>query len=595
MIPSTFVTLEQIPLTANGKVNRRALPRPDNSRPDLAHAFVAPRNEVERTLASIWAQLLNLSEVGIHDNFFELGGDSIVSIQIVARAQQAGLRLTPKQLFQNQTIAELATIVGTAKVVVAEQGLVTGAVPLTPVQHWFFEQELSEPWHYNQSLLLEVREGTDVELLERAVRKVIEHHDALRMRFVRGPEGEWRQTNAAEETGPIWWKRDLSSIKESEQTAAIEAEAQQTQESLDLERGPVAQFVYMKLGAGKRSRLLIVAHHLVMDGVSWRVLLEDLVFAYEQLAAAKDVKLAPKTTSYKRWAEQLLDYGRSESVTREAGYWFRELEHPVSRVPVDYEVAALNTVATMKQVQVALSVEDTQALLTHVPSAYQTRINEVLLAALVLAYERWSGAPRLLVEVEGHGREEELFEADLSRTVGWFTSIYPVMLEVKDSEPGEHLKSVKEHLRAMPQGGLNFGVLRYLGQPEIRERLARMPVADVSFNYLGQFDQVLDRDGLLRPARESSGQGHSPNGQRPYRLEISGGISDGRLQLAWMYSTALHKRESIEEFAAEYTDALRTIITHCQSEQAGGFTPSDFPEAALSQEELDQLVAELSD
>jgi amino acid adenylation domain-containing protein/non-ribosomal peptide synthase protein (TIGR01720 family) len=595
MIPSTFVTLDQIPLTANGKVNRRALPRPDNTRPDLAHAFVAPRNEVERTLASIWAQLLNLSEVGIHDNFFELGGDSIISIQIVARAQQAGLRLTPKQLFQNQTIAQLATIVGTAKVVVAEQGLVTGEVPLTPVQQWFFEQDLSEAWHYNQSLLLEVREGTDAELLERAVRKVIEHHDALRMRFVRGPEGEWRQANAADEMGPIWRKRDLSSIAESEQAAAIEAEAQQTQESLDLERGPVAQFVHVNLGAGKRGRLLIVAHHLVMDGVSWRVLLEDVVFAYEQLVAAKEVKLAPKTTSYKRWAEQLLEYGSSDEVSREAGYWFGELERPVSGLPVDYEVAALNTVATMKQVQVALSVEDTQALLTHVPSAYQTRINEVLLAALVIAYERWSGAPRLLVEVEGHGREEELFEADLSRTVGWFTSIYPVMLEVKGSEPGEHLKSVKEHLRSMPQGGLNFGVLRYLGRPEIRERLARMAVAEVSFNYLGQFDQVLDRDGLLRPARESSGQGHSPTGKRPYLLEISGGISDGRLQLGWMYSSALHKRESIEAFAAAYTDALRTIITHCQSEQAGGFTPSDFPEAALSQEELDQLVAELSD
>jgi non-ribosomal peptide synthase protein (TIGR01720 family) len=322
---------------------------------------------------------------------------------------------------------------------------------------------------------------------------------------------------------------------------------------------------------------------------------------------AEKLSLAAKTTSYQQWAKLLAEYGRSEEVSREADYWLSELQRPVSRMKIDYGVGsgnraeigdgieAVNTVASMKQVQVSLSAEETQALLTNVPSAYQTQINEVLLAALASTHQRWSGEPRLLVEVEGHGREGELLEADLSRTVGWFTTIYPVMLEVGGSDEGEHLKSVKEHLRGLPHGGLNFGVLRYLGPPEIRERLAQMPVADVSFNYLGQFDQVLNQGGLLRPARESSGLGHSSAGKRPYLLEISGGISDGRLQLAWIYSSALHRQESIAEFASEYIEALRRIIAHCQEEEAGGFTPSDFPEAALSQKELDQLVAELSE
>jgi non-ribosomal peptide synthase protein (TIGR01720 family) len=335
-------------------------------------------------------------------------------------------------------------------------------------------------------------------------------------------------------------------------------------------------------------------------------MLEDMVAAYEQLAAGtNEVKLAPKTTSYQQWARHLLEYAHSDEVAREADYWSRELRRPISRLPVDFKVgsngkgsaqlATLNKVATMKQVQVALSAQETQSLLTNVPSAYQTQITEVLLAALVSAHERWTGERRLLVEIEGHGREDELLQADLSRTVGWFTTISPVMLEGGRRGDGELLKSLKEQLRARPHGGFNFGVLRYLGKPEIRERLAHMPAADVSFNYLGQFDQVLNKDGLLRPARESSGRGRSPAGRRPYMLEISGGISEGRLQLVWIYSSALHRRESIERFAGEYIEALRRIITHCQSEEAGGFTPSDFPEAALSQEELDHLVAELAE
>jgi non-ribosomal peptide synthase protein (TIGR01720 family) len=607
MIPSVFVTLDEMPLTANGKVNRRALPAPDSSRPQLADAFVAPRTPAEITLAAIWSQLLRVERVGVHDNFFELGGDSILSIQIVARAQQAGLHLTPKQLFQHQTIAELAAVVGTARAVDAEQGQVSGAVALTPIQHWFFAQELKEVSHYNQALMLEVREGTDAEILERAVREVMEHHDALRMRYERAADGVWRQENLADVGGQAWWSRDLSGVEEGRRAAAIEEEAERAQRSLEVESGTVMRVVHMDLGGGE-ARLLMVVHHLVMDGVSWRVVLEDLVSVYEQLAGgAKEAVLAAKTTSYRQWAERLGEYALRAEVAGELDYWLRELRRPAGRLKIDYEVesaggadeaekiAAANTVATMQQVHVALNAEETQALLTKVPSAYRTQINEALMAALATAYGRWSGEPRLLVELEGHGREEELLEVDLSRTVGWFTTIYPLVLEAGGSDEGEHIKSIKEHLRAVPHDGLNYGVLRYLGGAEIREQLAQMPSAEVSFNYLGQLDQVLSKGGLLRPARESSGLGHSPDGKRPYLIEISGGISGGRLQLAWIYSSALHRRESIEKFAGEYIEALRRLIAHCQHEEAGGFTPSDFPEADLSQKELDELVAELDE
>ncbi|MGE0127963.1 MAG: amino acid adenylation domain-containing protein [Blastocatellales bacterium] len=593
MTPAAFVMLDALPLTENGKLDRRALPAPDAARPELEEAYAAPRNVREETLAKIWAGVLGLERIGIHDNFFELGGDSILSIQIIARANQAGLRLTPKQVFQCQTIAELAAAAVAAPAIEAEQGLVTGSAPLTPIQRWFFEQRLPDRDHWNQALLFETRQALNPALMEQAVARLIEHHDALRLRFTPEDAG-WRQTIASPDAAAPFSVIELSGVPEAERSAAIESKAAELQASLNLSEGPLLRAVYFDLGNQEAGRLLIIIHHLAIDGVSWRILLEDLQAAYQQLNRGEEIALPPKTTSFKRWAEKLAEYAQSETARAEQDFWMSEARAKAAWLPVDFSGGA-NTEASARSVSVSLSVEETRALLQEAPEAYHTQINDLLLTALGQALAEWTGERSLLVNLEGHGREDIFDDVDLSRTVGWFTAIYPVLLRLeKASALGESLKSVKEQLRAIPQRGLGYGLLRYLtDDEEIVEALRRLPQAEVSFNYLGQLDQALPADSLLAPARESAGPVHSPRGRRKHLLDVRGSVARGRLNLSWTFSENIHRRGTIERLAQSYIESLRALIAHCQSPEAGGYTPSDFPLAQLDQVDLDQAFAEI--
>ena len=594
MVPAAFVVLDALPLTPHGKVDRLALPTPDQARPELRESFAAPRTPVEKTLAEIWAEVLRLERVGVHDNFFQLGGDSILSIQIIARANQAGLRLTPKQLFQHQTVTELATA-GTTPKVQVEQGPVTGAVPLTPIQRWFFEQHLPDPHHYNQAVLLEVRQALDPALVERALQQLLLHHDALRLRFVRVASG-WQQINAGPDDAGPFSRVDLSALAEAGQEPALEAAAAELQASLNLMEGPLLRGALFDLGPQKPGRLLLVIHHLAIDGVSWRILLEDLWTAYRQLSRGEPIQLAPKTTSFKLWAERLADYAQSGALQRETTYWLSQSWTRSSRLPVDYP-GGRNTVALARTVRVSLSTEETRALLQGVPAAYRTQINDVLLTALVQAFAQWTGARSLLIDLEGHGREVIEEAVDLSRTIGWFTTRFPVLLDLETpSRPGEALKSVKEQLRRIPNRGIGYGLLRYLsGDVAIAEGLRALPQPEVSFNYLGQFDQVLPVASPFAWARESSGPARSVQGSRHYPLAVNGCIIEGRLQLDWTSSENLHRGATIERVAQGFMDALRALIADSRSSETGGYTPSDFPEADLSQKELDEVIAELGE
>jgi amino acid adenylation domain-containing protein/non-ribosomal peptide synthase protein (TIGR01720 family) len=597
MIPSAFMLIDEMPLTANGKVDRKALPAQDDARPELETLYTAPRTAVEEIVAGIWSEVLKVERVGIYDNFFELGGDSILGIQIVARANQAGLHLTPKLLFQYQTVAELVATVDTAPVVSVEQGLVTGPVPLTPIQHQFFEQNLVGPHHFNQAVLLEVRQGKflDAELLGQVVHRLLEHHDALRLRFVREQSSEWRQVNTSTDEAVPLTRVDLSGLPESEQGAAIEAAAVKAQSSLSLEEGPLMRVVFFEMGASKPSRLLIIIHHLIVDGVSWRLLLEDLQRGYEQLSRGAQMQLAPKTTSFKRWAEALVEYAQSEALQSELTYWL-SIPQKAKQLPIDYAEDA-NTEASARDVFVELDIEQTRALLQEVPAAYHTEINDVLLTALAQSFTQWTGARSLLIDLEAHGREEQIVkDVDLSRTVGWFTTIFPVRLELgATGAPGEALKLVKEELRGIPHRGIGYGVLRYLYGAEVAEKLRVLPQAEVSFNYLGQLDQVLPESSLFNAARESSGPTRGLHEGRRYVLEIIGSIIGGQLRMTWRYSGNLHRRATIEALAERFIGALDRLIQHCTSAEAGGYTPSDFPTAKLSQRELDDLIEELGE
>jgi amino acid adenylation domain-containing protein/non-ribosomal peptide synthase protein (TIGR01720 family) len=585
MIPSAFVSLKNLPLTPNGKVDRRALPAPDQVR--SAETYVAPRTSVEETLANIWTQILGLEQVGIHDNFLEVGGDSILSIQVIAKAKQAGLHLTPQQIFDHPTIAELATLVGSNLTIYAEQGLITGTLPLTPIQHWFFEQNLPEPHHWNQAVLLEVNQPLDPVLLEKALQHLLEHHDALRLRFECCESG-WQQVNANSDQAIAFTVEDLSTRSPQQQKLGIAETSVKLQASLNLSQGPLVQFALFDLGRQQSARLLIVIHHLAVDGVSWRILLEDLQTSYQQLQQGQKINLPAKTTSFKYWAEQLQEYANSASLQQQLSYWLA-LPPQQQRIPVDF-MRGMNTEATKATVSKFLGVSETQALLQELPVAYRTQINDVLLTALLYSFKQLTGQSSLLVDLEGHGRESIFEDVDLSRTVGWFTTIFPVLLNICNAANLiDAVQQVKEQLRCIPQRGLGYGVLRYLNL-----QLPAQPQPEVIFNYLGQFDQTLPNLTLFSPAQESVGATHSPEGNRCHVLEVEGMVINGQLQLQWSYSTNLHRQETVEKLAEGMVEALRSLIAQSQSAEVNSYTPADFPDADISQDQLDQVFAELA-
>ncbi|HEX8437261.1 amino acid adenylation domain-containing protein, partial [Archangium sp.] len=595
MVPAAFVALEALPLSPNGKVDRKALPAPDATPAAQARPFVAPRDEVERTLAEVWAQVLGHEGVGIHDDFFELGGDSILAIQIISRAAQAGLHVTVKQLFSHKTIARLAAVADSAPGVTAEQSLVTGPVVSTPIQRWFFEQERVNPHHYNQALLLAVREPWDAALLEQALQHLLQHHDVLRLRFSRSGEG-WSQEHGGSEGRLPLEQVELSGLNPAGRRAALEAHAAKTQASLELQEGRLARAVLYDFGAGEPRRLLIVIHHLVVDGVSWRVLLTDLVMAGAQLQAGGPVRLPPKTTSFQQWAERLEAYAQTPAAREDAAYWLELPWERASRLPVDLP-GGEDSEGSARLVRVELDAEETRLLLQEVPRAWRARVEEVLLAALVESFRRWTGAPCLQVDLEGHGREDVISGVDLSRTVGWFTSLYPVLLSSGDGRtPESGLKAAKEALRRVPRRGLGFGVLRYLARDEaLAARLGAIPASEVSFNYLGQLDNVLPAQSPLVLTSESAGPTQEPRDRRSHRIGVNAFVAGGRLQLSWAYGEHLYMRETMEALARGFLEALRVLLGRCTAEDAGSvLSPVDFPLAALDQARLDAVVEQVA-
>jgi amino acid adenylation domain-containing protein/non-ribosomal peptide synthase protein (TIGR01720 family) len=587
MVPAAFVKLAAMPLTVNAKVDRKALPAPDGSRPSLEVAYVAPRSKPEEVLSTIWSELLGVERVGIHDNFFELGGDSILSIQVIARARRQGLAITPRQLFEHQTIAALAAVADSDAAALPEQGPVSGPIPLTPIQSWFFEQDLLAPHHFNQSLLLEVEPGFRAELLQPILARLVEHHDALRLRFHRN--GTWQQTCAEREEHPLVELADLSALPENERPLAIEAKANELQAGLDLASGPLLRAAHFSFGAGAPSRLLIVAHHLAIDGVSWRILFEDLQSLYSCLERGAPPDLPPKTTSFKRWSERLGEHAGSQALLGELEHWKDLARGPFAGIPVD-RPDGRNTFGTAQRCAVSLDADQTSALLQEVPAAYRVQVQDLLLAALALALSRWASGERLVIHVEGHGREDLFPEVDLSRTVGWFTALYPVALDLRHArEPDSALKWVKEALRRIPNHGLGYGVLRHRPQtPDVAAALRAIPRPALCFNYLGQ----LRSQKPFRFAPESAGRDHPPHAARPHLLDVTAAVKEGRLTAAWLYSAELHEPATIERVAASFLAELRRLIDHCLSTEASGPTPSDFPLARLDQATLDKLVAE---
>ncbi|MGN8278556.1 non-ribosomal peptide synthase/polyketide synthase [Pseudomonas sp. SMN5] len=575
MVPAYLLFLESLPLTPNGKLDRKALPAIDGSAQQ--REFIAPKSPMEKALATIWQEVLNLDSIGVEDNFFELGGDSIVSMQVVSRARQAGIAINPKSLFQHQTLRSLALVARQGDSHPMEQGPASGSAPLTPVQHWFFGRDIPERQHWNQSLLLVPQAPLDVAALDAALTRLTEHHDALRLRFTH-VNGQWQQAYAEPSADSLLWQRQATSPEQ------LNALCDDAQRSLDLKDGPLLRALLVDMADGSQ-RLLLAIHHLVVDGVSWRVLLEDLQLFYAALQGGQPIQPPARTSAYGQWSAQL--HGHLDSFMDSLDYWRAQAKTPADHLPCDYPEISL-LACDERKVRLQLDAERTRQLLQQAPKAYRTQVNDLLLTALARTICRWTGQDSTLIQLEGHGREDLFDGLDLTRTVGWFTSLFPVSLRPA-AQLGASLKRIKEQLRAVPDKGLGYGVLRYLGEPSVRRELAALPAPRITFNYLGQFDRQFDDAALFVPSSEGSGAAQHARAPLANWLTVEGQVYGGELSLNWGFSERMFKRQTIEALAADYLDELSALIEHCCTLEAPQATPSDFPLARITQAQLDNL------
>ncbi len=577
MVPAMIRVVDHIPLSPNGKVDKKALLQTFET---VQSTYVAPRTEAEQQVAAIWQSALGREKVSITDNFFAIGGDSIKGIQIISRIYKAGLKASLQDLFQYPQLSDFALCLKEATLVI-DQSPVTGELPLTPIQADFFAKNLRVPHHFNQAILLSNSERYDTEALQAVFTALIAHHDVLRVCF---PQKDGQVTPFTHDSAQaISIERYLLDASE---TQPLEAIANALQRSIDLEAGPLVKIAHVQLPDA--DRLLVVVHHLVIDTVSWRILSEDLETLFEQYKQGEPLKLPLKTNAFKTWAEGLQTYARSEAFTQEIPYWKAIVSQKTESLPVDRE--ADNSRKDIAHLSFSLSVEQTQQLLTQVNTAFKTEINDVLLTALGLAYARTFGKNQLFVNLEGHGREDILPEVDISRTVGWFTCDYPILLDLSYAHNlTRQLKEVKEYLRHIPHKGIGYGIWKYLTD-EGQNLTTHMPRPDIAFNYLGQFDEDLSQmSGEM--AQESAGDNMDPEEKRFFALEIAGMVANRKLDMQMAYSQEQFFPATIATFLGHYKEALLELIDLCSSCTTPEPTPSDFTYKELSIDTFEQLAS----
>ena len=576
MVPARLIALNTLPVTRTGKIDRAALPAPDWS---SGSTGLEPRTPVEAALLGIWRATLGVNAIGVTDNFFEIGGDSILALQIVARARAAGYRITPKQLLEGHTVEALARVTQPLEEQPRKaECLPDGPLSLTPIQSWFFTLPLANRNRWNQSILLKGREPVTLAMVQDAMAMIGQTHAGFRLRFSTAADGQWRQEYAP-----------TADIVCDERAAGAPADVTRlcdgAQDGLDIMHGPLMRARLITLSDGSQ-RLFLVAHHLVVDGVSWRIVLDDLRGMLKGLC--QRVVPEPATTSFGRWAS--LQVQAVDRFATQMSFWRTMLDAPP--IPTDHGgIVAIRGDADTRSL--TIDAATTRSLLTRAPAAYRTRIDILLLAALGRTVTRQWSLPATTIHLEGHGREDSLFpDIDLSRTTGWFTSVYPVRIAARDDRWADAARDVKEILAAVPDGGIGYGVLRNLA-PVSDELPPEIRPPSLSFNYLGQFDNVVAGD--WRPAPEDCGIGMEGDAPLGAAISIDGQVQDGRLVLHARYSRRQFDAATIARLMEDYETALRSLVEHCLSVAPGQASPSDFPLAGLNQQDIDALPLPAAD
>ena len=593
MIPAVLIEMESLPLNKNGKVDRKALPNPDLSEL-LTNEYEAPRNEIEKSLAQIWKDLLSIDKVGINDNFFELGGDSIITIQVVSRARRSGIEMKPADIFIFQTIKKLSEVIEKRETEVqhGEQGTLTGESGLLPIQQVYLERAGKDISHFNQSILLELDKSVTSEVLEKSVEQLTAFHDALRFQYKKS-DNHWEQRYSSSKG--ILLTADLRNSKagKHELDVLIKDHAEKYQQSLDIEKGELVRFVLVLTPKEEiHNRIFIIVHHLAIDGVSWRILLSDLEMLLENYSKGIKPELGEKGSSYRQWYKTLEEYGKSRRLLSQEKIW-TEIAGSHKSITVDRDYSEQFTAKDTELKTVELDQINTQLLLKDVPGVYKTEINDILLCALAMTMCEREKTEQIVIGMEGHGREEISEGIDLSRTVGWFTSLFPVLLNIgSDNTISDKIKSVKEQMRKIPDKGLGYGVLKYINK---NENFSDFETPEILFNYLGQLDNITGENNLLSGSPVSAGTDISREQTVKEKITINAIIKEEKLILNWNYSSKHFETDTFNDLSEDYFKNLKLIIAHCLELKNSKeiFTPSDFGLGSeISYKEIDRFLDE---
>lgn len=582
MIPVFFVELPILPLTPNGKIDRKALPDVGND-DVIKGEYVGARSHEEKILVQVWEEVLKREAISVKDNYYNLGGDSIKSIQIISKLKQKGYSLTLLNLFNNPIVEDLAQYIEVSNKII-DQSEVAGAVELTPIQSYFFNDSIFKAHnYYNQSVVLKSTTELDIEIVQKCFTRIIAHHDALRMSFS-NENGIWHQKNRSnfkESHAVIFY--DLREDKNELET--ISKVGAEMQAGFKLDQTSLVKTALFRLKDG--DRLAIIIHHLVIDGVSWRILLEDLAVLYKEYTIGNEPKLPLKSDSFQKWAAAQKEYAGGEKLNAEKNYWYEIANQAISDFPTDKEIKSrefeIKDVLTF-----TLNPDLTNLLQTKVNRTYKTEVNDVLLSALAIALQESLGINKSILHIEGHGREDIIPEIDISRTIGWFTTVYPFVLQTAPANTAnETLIVVKESLRKIPNKGIGYGILKYLSPhyiPEVNPSIA--------FNYLGDFGNNVDdkkEESLLEYASEFIGLNIDPKNKRDVPLEVTGILVEGKLNINFRYAKEICEKETAQKIINAYEKALINLIEELASSDKSYLTPSDLSFKEISIEDLNRI------
>lgn len=588
MLPTYFVQLDEFPLTPNGKIDKKALPNPEGIGLKLGTEYVAPSSEEEKILVSVWKDVLKREKIGVKDSFYNLGGDSIKSIQVVSRLKQQGFTLKVENILRTPLLEELAKLMEHS-VQLVNQAEVTGKVEFTPIQHWFFESnEIKVHNHYNQSVLLKSNEEIDEKMLEQCIVDLTAHHDALRMIYKEN-QGTWEQENQ-----PINGKNYVLEFHDLRESADVVKEISQIgerlQSSIDLSTGPLFKVVHFRLKDGDRIGLIL--HHLVADGVSWRILFEDLTTLYSNYKSGEGNNLALKTDSFQSWAFAQKEYANSQQIKQERSYWQELSSQEIQGLPRD-KSAENNELSIDSSVSFVLDKDTTELLQTKVHHVYNTEINDILLTSLGLAIKEAMAVDKTVLKMEGHGREDIVEKMDITRTIGWFTTVYPFVLDVsRISKRLDNLIGVKEDLRKVPNKGIGYGILKHLTEDGITGELR----PEIVFNYLGDFGTNVsnESESLFEYAGENLGRDIAKANLNEAVLDVSGMLLKGELNMVIGYSSSRYHEETMQKLKASFKKNLELLIAELSETSETYLTPSDLSFKGLTQEEFSWINSDNS-